>query len=322
MTIFWERVWPALAGVVTVVGLFLAVSWLGLWLWLPPLARAIGLAIFAVLALLALTPFVALRLPTVADALRRLDRGSGARHRPATAIVDKLAVTPADEVSHALWQAHVAQTLRAAHAFTAGLPSPRVALRDPYALRGFILVAVIATFIAAGGEHWKRIAAAFDWQGVVLPANFRVDAWVTPPAYTGRPPIVLAGIHPGELARQDAESAEPAAVPAGSTLVVRATGKLNLEISSKGGVTPSKDGPQAPAGTQEFRFKIAGTGTATCARRGRRPDLGVQRHSRQAADHRDDQGSRAAGARLAAVVVSAGRRLWGDRSAGDICAQG
>ncbi|MDE1972465.1 MAG: TIGR02302 family protein [Hyphomicrobiales bacterium] len=263
LTIFWERIWPALAGVVTVGGLFLVVSWLGLWLWLPPLARAIGLALFAVLMLAALAPFAALRLPTVADALRRLDRGSGASHRPATAIVDKLAVSPADDVSHALWQAHVAQALRAAHAFKAGWPSPRVALRDPYALRGFILVAVVATFVAAGGEHWKRIAAAFDWQGVVLPANFRVDAWVTPPAYTGRPPIALAGIHPGGPPRQEAESAEPAAVPVGSTLVVRATGKLSLDVSSKGGVTTTPGGPQAPAGTEEFRFKIAGAGSAT-----------------------------------------------------------
>ena len=28
--------------------------------------------------------------------------------------------------------------------------------------------------------------------------RIRVDAWVTPPAYTGKPPIILAGIHPGE----------------------------------------------------------------------------------------------------------------------------
>ena len=121
----------------------------------------------------------------------------------------------------------------------------------------------IATFIAAGGEHWKRVAAAFDWQGVVLPANFRVDAWVTPPAYTGKPPIMLAGIHPGEVARQDADAGEPVSVPAGSTLVVRATGKLNLEISGKGGVTPAAEKVQAPAGTQEYRFKIATTGAAT-----------------------------------------------------------
>ena len=39
-TIFWERLWPALTSVATAVGLFLALSWLGLWLWLPPLLRA------------------------------------------------------------------------------------------------------------------------------------------------------------------------------------------------------------------------------------------------------------------------------------------
>jgi Domain of unknown function (DUF4175) len=87
----------------------------------------------------------------------------------------------------------------AAQTFKAGWPSPRVAGRDPYALRALVLIACIATFVAAGGERWKRIAAAFDWPGVVLPANFRVDAWVTPPAYTGKPPIILAGIHPAKL---------------------------------------------------------------------------------------------------------------------------
>ena len=37
---FWERLWPPLAAIATAIGLFLAVSWLGLWLWLPPLGRA------------------------------------------------------------------------------------------------------------------------------------------------------------------------------------------------------------------------------------------------------------------------------------------
>jgi uncharacterized protein (TIGR02302 family) len=221
------------------------------------------MAAFAVLALLTIVPFVFLRLPAAADALRRLDRGSGVRHRPATTIADDLAVTPKDPYSLALWQAHVARTLAAARAFKAGWPSPRLAMRDPYALRGLILIAAIATFIAAGGEHWKRVAAAFDWQGVVLPANFRVDAWVTPPAYTGKPPIILAGMHPGEMARQDAEANEPVSVPAGSTLVVRATGKLDLDVAGKGGVTAAKEKVQAPAGTQEYRFKIATTGAAT-----------------------------------------------------------
>ena len=37
-----------------------------------------------------------------------------------------------------------------------------------------------------------RVAAAFDWNGVLSPANIRVDAWVTPPLYTGKPPIILS----------------------------------------------------------------------------------------------------------------------------------
>src|SRR5258707_14461288 len=48
-TIFWERLWPALASIASVFGLFLAVSWLGLWLWLPPGGRAIGPGVFFLL---------------------------------------------------------------------------------------------------------------------------------------------------------------------------------------------------------------------------------------------------------------------------------
>ena len=36
--ILWERLWPALASLATAVGFFIAVSWTGLWLILPPRA--------------------------------------------------------------------------------------------------------------------------------------------------------------------------------------------------------------------------------------------------------------------------------------------
>jgi hypothetical protein len=134
-TIFWERLWPALATLATAAGLFLTVSWLGLWLWLPPLGRAAAVLAFAIIALAAAVPFVFVRVPAIADGLRRLDHGSGLRHHPATAIVDALAVTPTDSHSVALWNVHVERTRAAARSFKAGWPSPRVAARDPYALR-------------------------------------------------------------------------------------------------------------------------------------------------------------------------------------------
>jgi uncharacterized protein (TIGR02302 family) len=260
-TIFWERLWPALTSLATAIGLFLALSWLGLWLWLPPLGRAAAVIACAAIAIVAAFPFVFVRMPGARDARNRIDRGSGLPHRPATAITDDLAVTPKDPYSLALWNAHVERALNAARALKSGWPSPRVARRDPYALRALVLIACVATFFAAGGERWKRITAAFDWHGVVLPANFRVDAWVIPPAYTGKPPLILPGIHPGETAALSTNGI--VAVPVNSTLVVRSTGKVSLNVSGIGGVTPAKDAVHAPAGTDEHRFAITATGSAT-----------------------------------------------------------
>jgi hypothetical protein len=58
LTILWERLWPALAAVAVAVGLFLAVSWIGTWLWLPPIGRAIGLGLFFLLTAAAFAPML------------------------------------------------------------------------------------------------------------------------------------------------------------------------------------------------------------------------------------------------------------------------
>jgi len=259
-TIFWERLWPALASIATVIGLFLALSWLGLWLWLPPLGRAIGLGAFFLLTAAAFAPLLMLRLPSRTDGLRRLDRNSGLPHRPATAIADEIAAPSEDSFALALWRAHIERVLRAAKTLKAGIPMPRLALRDPFALRAFVTVLVVATFFAAGGERLKRVAAAFDWQGVMVPANFRIDAWVSPPPYTGRPPVILQGLRPGE----PVQSAAALSVPAGSTLVIRATG-IHLDVVASGGLSAPSSGAQSVSakGTEERRFVINDAGTAT-----------------------------------------------------------
>ena len=262
--IFWERLWPSLASIATAAGLFLALSWLGVWLWLPPLGRPIALFVFFVLAVAATLPLIHVRWPSASEGLRRLDRHSLLPHRPATAIADTMAPEAGDQFAVALWRAHLERALRAARALKAGTPVPRLAARDPWALRGLVLVLAVATFFAAGGERTLRIAAAFDWQGMVGAANYRVDAWVTPPAYTGRPPLMLPGLRPGEPLQ--ARAGQPITVPAGSILVVRATGQSGLDVKVTGGIAEAKADsaqPQAPKGTEERRFTITGTGTAT-----------------------------------------------------------
>ncbi|MFZ0845960.1 MAG: TIGR02302 family protein [Pseudolabrys sp.] len=260
-SLLWEKLWPALATLATALGLFLALSWAGLWIALPPLGRAIGLLIFVVITGAAALPLLLLRLPSEADALRRLDRGSGETHRPATAVADEIAANQHDPVAQALWRAHVERALMSARKLKAGWPQPRLSLRDPLALRALTLILVVASFFAAGNEHFKRIAAAFDWQGVVAPANFRIDAWVTPPVYTGRPPVMLPGLRPGETAQA---AAPPVSVPAGSQLVIRSTGNVRFDVVRKGGIedVPAEAHGPMPAGTEERRLVIKGDGSA------------------------------------------------------------
>jgi uncharacterized protein (TIGR02302 family) len=261
-TIFWERLWPPIATLATAVGIFLAVSWLGLWLWLPPIGRAIALCGFFVLAAAASIPLVLVRFPRRYDGLRRLDRNAGLPHRPATTIGDELATPNSDPWSTALWRAHVERALLAARTLRAGRPAPRLDLRDPIAARALVLMLVVTTFIAAGGDRVRRIAAAFDWHGVVVPANFRLDAWVSPPTYTAKPPVILPGLRPGERAQT---SVAAVSVPAGSVLVIRASGKVQFDVATTGGVAeaPAEQRPQAPAGTEEHRYLISERGTAT-----------------------------------------------------------
>ncbi|WP_339028762.1 TIGR02302 family protein [Bradyrhizobium symbiodeficiens] len=254
--IAWERAWPNLARLLTVVGLFLVVSWAGLWLALPFVARAVGLVVFAGIAIAVLFPLIHFRWPSREEALARLDRGSGIRHRPATTLTDTL--SSQDPVAQALWQAQRERTLASLKRIRAGLPHPRLALHDPWALRALVMVMLVATFFAAGDERGMRLGAAFDWNGVLAPANVRVDAWVTPPLYTGKPPVILSAANK-EAAALPASG--PLAVPAGSTLIVRSSGG-SLDVVVSGGLKEVAPAEAAPKGTNEKHFTITADGTA------------------------------------------------------------
>jgi len=251
--IAWERAWPHLARLLTVVGLFLALSWAGLWLSLPAMARAVGFALFVVMGLAALFPFIRFRWPSREQGLSRLDHGSGIRHRPATELTDTLASQ--DPVAQALWRVQRERTLASLKRIRAGLPSPRLAIHDPLALRALVVVMMVATFVAAGEERAMRVGAAFDWDGVLTPVNVRVDAWVKPPLYTAKPPIILSAGNKeaGPLVNG------PLAVPTGSTLAVRSSGG-SLDVVTVGGIKEAASADQAPKGN-ERHFAITGDGT-------------------------------------------------------------
>jgi uncharacterized protein (TIGR02302 family) len=278
LALVWEGVWPWLAAALGVAVAFLAVSWFGLWDALPPLGRMAGVALFALAFLAALAPLVRGRLPGRQAALSRVDRASGVAHRPATSLDDRLSPTGDDPLTRALWRAHRERMEREARLLKAGSPAPRLAARDPYALRFLLALIAVAAFAVAGSDRGARVAAAFDWTMPAAEAvSARVDAWVAPPGYTGRPPLFLTASRPGAAAAADPKAAalpesasEPIRVPQNATLVIRGAGG-SVEVAAAGGAEPIDDDRRPPEGVVERRFRLVADAEARVSAAGQ-PD--------------------------------------------------
>ncbi len=252
-----ERVWPPLVFALAVVVLFLAASWLGAWQFAPRSFRIFGVVLFALAGAIALSPLARLRRPAARDVLARLDRDAGTDHRPASSLADRLANDDGDPGTHALWAAHRARLARAVAAIRVAPPSPRMVERDPYAIRFGVALLAFAAAIAAGPEMYGRLAAAFDWrsdQAVAASAASRIDAWIDPPPYAGRPPVVI-----------DFKTADPQTlnVPEDSVLVVRGDPSL-VETRVEGGISPSEQKGSEQKGSEQ---KGAAPGSAPTERR-------------------------------------------------------
>lgn len=197
--IFIERVVPKVMPPLYVTGMFLAVSWAGVWGHLPPSARLAGVLTLSALAL-ASPRFIksgSLKV-TKDDAYKRIDAINGDPARPAETLGDRPA---SNDNPQALkdWNLHLARTW-AKHGDTleSGPARPSIKAHDPYKLRFAVAAAVILTAAMAGDQHVERIAAAFDWKTPTEPAapitpaaQLQLRGWIAPPDGITTPPLYL-----------------------------------------------------------------------------------------------------------------------------------
>jgi uncharacterized protein (TIGR02302 family) len=238
LALLGERIWEALLWPFLVVAAFLVVSLLELWSLLPPLAHRVALGAFGLALIVSFLPLVRLSLPTRQEALRRLERHAGIKHRPASSYEDRLGATPARETA-ALWAAHRQRLSRLIAKLKPSWPAPRTDREDPYAIRAALVLGVVAALLASGGNGWDRLRAAFSPSASSTPALLRLDAWVTPPVYTGIAPIVLAD--GSEKVGAGSESFRALSVPERSELIVRTHAPQGETVS----LTTSQDGADA-----------------------------------------------------------------------------
>ena len=265
----FERLWPRAWMLLGLAGLFITVSMAGLWPLLPELPHKIVLALFGLAFLAALVALVRVRSPSREEAIRRVEGVSGIKHRPASSYEDTLTLGAEDARTAALWRVHRARLAEMLKKLRVGRPEPRTDRLDPYALRALLLLSVFVLTIVVGDSASDRLAAAFRFGPLAKGADARLDAWITPPAYTGKAPLMLADgayHHYGPNARAADRPAGPHEVPDRSVLIVRSSGGGALTLEVVGSDSQPADKLEAPtpanvSDVSELKHEVRRSGT-------------------------------------------------------------
>lgn len=256
-----ERAWPPLALLLAVAALFAGLSWMGLWTAVGPLVRVALLALFGAGLAVPLLALARLHLPGRAEAIARIEADSQRPHRPLTAFGDAPASTD-DPVTRALWAAHRARVAAEIATLRVAPPAPKLYRRDPFALRTLAGLVLFVGVFAGAGDYAGRLGDAFAPLGPPPAAQAaRLDAWIAPPAYTGRAPVFLTG----EAGREGPRTVR---VPAGSELIVRLQGVADATVSLTDTRGTRAIGEKAGGPAGEHRTTLAESGAVRVSRGG------------------------------------------------------
>jgi len=187
-----EQLLPRLLLPASILALFLSAAWFGIFRIAPDILRFLMLAAFAVGFAISLYPLRRLRWPTTAEADRLLEERNGLAHQPVTVQEDEPALdTP---FARALWREHQTRMAERIAALDAGLPRPDITRYDRFALRAIPALLLVTAFSFSMSNSGGSLGDAFTAStSTSSNPDVRVDAWITPPYYTGEAPVYLTG---------------------------------------------------------------------------------------------------------------------------------
>lgn len=215
----WSAAWPSLM----VVGAFLVISLFGVWAMLPAWLHALGLlAFFAGLVWTVWRARHAWRWPDHDAGLRRLEQVNRLPHQPLRSLGDRLAGGGEDSATRLLWRRHLERLRQAVRNLKVGPPRSDLPRRDPWALRAAVVLLLLVSLVQAGGMAPERLVQAFELKRAGQAASIPLETtvWVTPPTYTGKPPLRLEIAAPPS-GDAPAQAAPAVKVPAGSEVLAQ-----------------------------------------------------------------------------------------------------
>ena len=224
-----ERGWPLVLPALAVLALFLSAAWFGLFPRLPEGVRLAVAGAFGLAFLACLYPLRFFRPPAAAEVDRRIEAANALRHAPLQVQADRPSGHDS-AFSQALWREHQKRMAARLDRLGPDVPRPGVPVRDPWALRAVAALVFAVALAFSFGPLGGRVGDAFTGRSFVAPVPPRIDAWVTPPAYTGKPPVFLnAG---AQTIDEAGKAPDTFSVPAGSDLTLRVTGGSGEETLS------------------------------------------------------------------------------------------
>lgn len=217
--LFWERLWPALLPAAGVVAVFFILAGFDVWRFTPVWLHWLALAGFAAAFGYALWRELRhMRWPDRAAAMRRLERVNLLQHRPLEAAADRLSAEQQDPIARALWAIHRERALAQLAKVRVGTPEAGWWRRDVWGFRAALALLLIVAWASPGEDRRQRLADTLNPGTAMAPGTvLAMDAWITPPAYTGKAPLFLT--RDGKPVPGDA--AAPLSVPTGSLLKLR-----------------------------------------------------------------------------------------------------
>ena len=234
LALWCAQFWTAIQRPLLVLIATLIAIWSGLFAILPQSFALLILALTACLFIISLAALMKLVVPSRYVAARVLEQNNALGHRAASSLDDvKLPESGSDE----LWQAHVESKRAQVNRLSIAAPRSNWRGFDPRALRLPFVMAALTAFLLGSGALQPNILSAFNFSNPIAIKTALLDAWVKPPAYTGRPPLLLTS-----PAMQERLKASPdLSIPENSILSLRLQSATKPRFMARSPSSPDQE---------------------------------------------------------------------------------
>ena len=207
--------WPLMA-----MALILALLFSGILSFAGQSAAVIILVLMAAGLFYSFYRALQISVPSKREAMRQLERASGLDHREISSTADALTSQGQSAETLALWHEHQRRQRLSVTALKFQRPRSLWRQLDPLALRVPVGLALVAAFFLGSGTLLSSLRGAGSADAVVAAPPLALDAWLKPPAYTGKPPLLLTS--PAMLEKLASDPSVTA--PENSTVTIRLGG--------------------------------------------------------------------------------------------------